>query len=301
MSQATFVHIPVSAILAVLDKAGFSEITLSGGKYPVYERVFARQHHQLPNVQIRVYTSIDIRTGAVRGDSEDRIMVCAFYTKGKGKEDRSSNSRFLFSATGVNRASGLGDTPEAVTAIMDRLLSRMREVYGKAGRQPRCRCGEPLKFSKSRKRTVYDRTTGTKKDNPNFGRPYVACMSDSCDFFKWDVEEPKAQPKAKADPKAAPKPTGVICEDCHKPIPVCDIRAFQREANGAGGVPRVCEDCAEMAPMREMKDRQAAADAERVREQAAMKAEAEAQDADLEQQLTDEIDIMEYYNKKRAS
>jgi hypothetical protein len=202
MAKATFVDIPAIVIVSVLDDAGFEDITdkLPRGKYgEVQERVFARSHHTRPNVQIRVYTSIDKRTNQTRGDSEDRIMVCAFYTKGDGDQGRKASQRFLFGATGVNRASGESDVGEAIKAIMGRLLERMREVYGRVGKAPKCpKCGEPIKQAKSRKKVLKAWRDRPARINPNYKRAYEACMDDSCDFFRW------VEPQGGAAAKPAP-------------------------------------------------------------------------------------------------
>jgi len=195
---ATFVEINPEQIVAMLSKAGFVEINPTG----VFERVFARRHGLYNNVEIRVYTSIDKRGGYVRGKDEDRIMVCAFYTQGKGAEDRrTAASRFLFSAQGVNRCSKDGGTVGA-DLIVKRALDRMRETYQRVSATPRCaKCGEPLRFSKSKKRSTRDGNA-----NPNFGRAYVACMSENC-FFKWDVTRDAAlEAIAARAPAKAPAP-----------------------------------------------------------------------------------------------
>jgi hypothetical protein len=203
MSQATFIDIPTDSLVSVLVKAGFNEITnsLPASRYGhVQERVFARDHHKISNVQIRVYTSIDIRTNKVRDVDEDRIMICAVYTEGtKVGHDRKAKGRFLFGAKGVNRSSGETDHETAVKAILDRMLSRMRSVYGDVNKAPKCPvCGEPVKTAKSRKRWIRrTHRKSVRKANPNFGRAYKACMSEGCSFFEW-TEEPKAEKTPKS-------------------------------------------------------------------------------------------------------
>jgi hypothetical protein len=168
---ATFVEIGAERIEALMAEAGFTEIDLPN----CGERVFVRQHHVYANVQIRVYTSLNKCGGHLRQVGEDRMMVTAFWTGGASGGYKDA-SRFLFGAKGVNRASGEADASTAERAVLDRLLVRMREVYKQVNQARRCpRCHQPLRSAKS-----------GKKGTPNFGRPYVSCLTEKCGFFAWD-------------------------------------------------------------------------------------------------------------------
>jgi ribosomal protein S27AE len=218
MAQATFINIPTDSLCDVLTKAGFTDVTktLPRTRFGhVGERVFDREHHRFSNVKVRVYTSIDVRTNLVRDIDLDRIVVCAVYTDGtKVGHDRKSTGRFLFAAKGVNRASGEADQAVAVKAILDRMLSRMRDVYGQINKAETCpTCGEPVKLAKSRKRWISKGRRGRgryRKSNPNFKRPYKACMADACSFFEWTgpvVEDETKTPATitKSDPMSKPE------------------------------------------------------------------------------------------------
>lgn len=41
-----------------------------------------------------------------------------------------------------------------------------------------------------------------------------------------------------------------FCEDCRKPIPARDIRAYRDEAGDPAAIPAVCADCAELGAFR---------------------------------------------------
>jgi len=45
------------------------------------------------------------------------------------------------------------------------------------------------------------------------------------------------------------KKTKVVCEDCRKPIPARDVKAYREVAMDPKALPATCEDCAEMAAL----------------------------------------------------
>ena len=104
--------------------AGFHKVPNAG------EDVYERAHHKAEDIVVRVYTSV--YRGEVRESGEDAIRVAAIY-----------NGRGIAKATRINRT---GDMEK----ITERLLERMREVYGKVPSITRCpRCGAPQFVSKN--------------------------------------------------------------------------------------------------------------------------------------------------------
>ena len=104
-------------LLFKLKEAGFTDETVK--HQPLCkEMVFSRT---IPNSDVRVlvYTSIDIRTNAMREMGEDAIRVCGVRKFADG------STRGVIKRKRVNRVGG-------VDAIPDRMLERMRSSWGEA-------------------------------------------------------------------------------------------------------------------------------------------------------------------------
>ena len=119
---------------AMLSKAGFVQVERPGTK----EKVFARE---VPNtdgkVRVLVYTSIE--GSMTRECGDDAIRVCAVY---KARDDQERGI-----ASAEKRINRVGE----ITDITDRLLVRMREVWGSVKTAERCSCGAPKFKAKSKK------------------------------------------------------------------------------------------------------------------------------------------------------
>ena len=129
-----------TCIVDVLTTAGFVEEWHDDTGDITKERVFYRPV-EMPNgtivdgIRVLVYTSIVI--DEVRDVGKDAIRVAAVY-----RSPRTGRERGIIKETRIHR---VGDTD----AICDRLLKRMRKVFGKARRPARCtRCGAPMFTSK---------------------------------------------------------------------------------------------------------------------------------------------------------
>lgn len=111
-------------IVLTLMTAGFMEeaVTERARYAQVRERVFYRSVDTSAGVRVQVWTSIE--KDEVRQNGEDAIRVCAVYRNKQGQD------RGIVSATRIHRVGTVDD-------ICDRLLTRMREVYGKARRPNR--------------------------------------------------------------------------------------------------------------------------------------------------------------------
>lgn len=118
---------------ARLTECGFGEEHIPGTR----EKVFSRQVDGSPRVRVMVYTTIE--GSQVRSVGRDAIRVCAVYTNREGR-DRG----IIAAEKRVNRTGAIGD-------IVERMVVRMREVYGGA-RKPQCcpRCRAPLFASKNK-------------------------------------------------------------------------------------------------------------------------------------------------------
>ena len=117
----------------MLVEAGFAPTVIKGTR----EKVFARPVDGKEGVRVLVYTTID---GArVRACGKDAIRVCAVYMSKDGRERGIASADKRVHRTG------------SIDAIVDRTLSRMREVYGAVakGEVERCSCGAP-KFKSKR-------------------------------------------------------------------------------------------------------------------------------------------------------
>lgn len=99
-----------------------------------YEMLFSRATGD-PNLRLLIYTSIV--KGQVRRAAKDAIRVAAVYTAQKDGQERG-----VIKATRIHRTGTIG-------AIINRLLSRIREIESKCHTVQRCdRCGAPLFTSK---------------------------------------------------------------------------------------------------------------------------------------------------------
>lgn len=133
-------HHLASLILDVLQNADFIEEYHDDEGDIVKERVFYRPVTMsdgsiVEGVRVLVYTSIV--GDEVRDCGKDAIRVVAVY-----RSKRTGVERGIIKETRIHR---VGDTD----AICDRLLKRMRTVFGKARRPNRCsRCGAPMFTSK---------------------------------------------------------------------------------------------------------------------------------------------------------
>jgi hypothetical protein len=132
-------HLAACVLQTVLD-AGFVEEWHGEDHDPTKERVFYRPVEQadgtpVDGIRVLVYTSIVGEE--VRTVGKDAIRVVAVY-----RSQRTDRERGIIKETRVHR---VGDTDD----ICDRLLGRMRAVYGRARRPNRCsRCGAPTFTSK---------------------------------------------------------------------------------------------------------------------------------------------------------
>lgn len=129
------------AILAVLRGADFMEefVEDKGTK----ERVFYRPVDGTDGMRVAVYTSIV--GDSVRKVGKDAVRVCGLY-----RSQRTDRERGIVSETRIHRTG-------TIEAICDRLLDRMRNVYGSVRRAHRCpRCGAPTFKAKSGKDVCAD-------------------------------------------------------------------------------------------------------------------------------------------------
>jgi len=120
------------AIVHKLQACGFEETSIAGCQEVVYARAVAGAE----GIRVLVYTTVDSRDGMARSCGKDAIRVCAVYKARDGRE------RGIASADKrVNRVGLVGD-------IVNRMHSRMREVYGLGRGSERCSCGAPKFTSK---------------------------------------------------------------------------------------------------------------------------------------------------------
>jgi hypothetical protein len=122
-----------ATLVAMLTDAGFQEEGDSPSHLFTRERMFSRRIHD--NVRVVVYTTIVGQEA--RGVGRDAIRVVALYTTLEG-EDRGI-------AKGEKRVNRTGK----VSAIVDRTLLRMRDVWKAAAHAERCHCGAPKAMSKA--------------------------------------------------------------------------------------------------------------------------------------------------------
>jgi len=122
-----------ATMVAMLTDAGFTEeIPDDRGFYTTRERVFSRRVND--SIRVMVYTTVV--GDEARRVGRDAIRVAAVYTARDG-QDR-----------GIARGSKRVNRVGMVTAIVDRTLARMREVWKIASHPERCHCGAPMFKSK---------------------------------------------------------------------------------------------------------------------------------------------------------
>jgi hypothetical protein len=134
-----------SVIAAACTAAGFAQ------KQRGKEITFERQNHHDPRLFVVVYTSTKVGAEKVRGKGKDAIRVALVATRDAGTPKERTFG--IASATRVHRT---GET----SGILARLVSRMREMYGRANEMaspehPHCpHCGAPC-FKDSGKCVVH--------------------------------------------------------------------------------------------------------------------------------------------------
>ena len=123
-------------ILDTLETAGFTEIKQrrTGARFQTKERVFARDVTEDSRLQVKVFTTIV--EDEVRNSGKDAIRVCATWLSSEGDRSRG--------VVAVSRVHRTGD----IQAICERMLGRMREVWGRVKAVERCNCGSPKFKSK---------------------------------------------------------------------------------------------------------------------------------------------------------
>lgn len=123
-------------LVQTLTTAGFMEEAVTVRNAQIRERVFYRSVDTSPGIRVQVWTSIE--GDEVREVGKDAIRICAVYRNKKGED------RGIVATTRTHRVGAVDD-------ICDRLLTRMREVYGKARRPNRCaKCKAPTFQSKKK-------------------------------------------------------------------------------------------------------------------------------------------------------
>ena len=127
-------HILATTLIAMLIDKGFEEeAPQDRGSYTTKERVFSRPINE--RMRVAVYTTIE--GTEVRQVGKDAIRVVALYRNANG-QDR-----------GVAKADKRVHRTGKISAVTDRTLNRMREVWRIASHSERCRhCGAPMFTSK---------------------------------------------------------------------------------------------------------------------------------------------------------
>ena len=117
------------ALIEMLENAGFAREEIPGTKEAVYSRPL--------NEKVRVACYTSIVNGECRDVGYDAIRVVALYSAKDGK------------SRGICKAEKRVNRVGQVSAIVDRTLERMREVYSMARTPDRCEsCGAPKFVSK---------------------------------------------------------------------------------------------------------------------------------------------------------
>lgn len=114
-------------LFSFLDEMGFEPIPTKG------EVVYARTHHKLPSLSVRVYTSCRKGSSVVKGCGKDAIRVALVYTHDTGK---------TFGVEKNKRVYRTGKTED----ILNRIRERARSAYAKANAMAKknsCGCGAP--------------------------------------------------------------------------------------------------------------------------------------------------------------
>ena len=118
-------------IVTMLETAEFEREPKKHGKELIYFR-------EIPNKPIRVIIYTSIVDGMVRSVGDDAIRVVAIYT------NRNEDTKCVGKAKRVFRTGKMEEIPE-------RILGRMREVWGNANKAKKCHCGAPMVLSKASK------------------------------------------------------------------------------------------------------------------------------------------------------
>lgn len=116
MSKSLFTLITAGEMDSLLSKGGFARVEVEGTKEYVYDRPF----NTLPNVVIRVYTSIDSLLSREIG--KDAIRIVLFDKK-------------------ANKAIGKADTKTyRIVGWQDRLISKIKDVFFSVQYLKKCPC-----------------------------------------------------------------------------------------------------------------------------------------------------------------
>jgi hypothetical protein len=108
-----YIEVPREALTGFLEAKGFQLDPTGRG-----ELVYARTNHNHPHLKVKVYTSLPLVGGDVRGLGKDAIRVCAVYEP-----------------PSPARGWGIGKEPRvyrtgSVDKVLARMLERMQEAYG---------------------------------------------------------------------------------------------------------------------------------------------------------------------------
>lgn len=115
MSKSLFTLITAGEMDTLLCKGGFEKVEMTDG---TKEFVYDRPYKTLPNVVIRVYTSIDSEVS--RGIGEDAIRVCLVDTR-------------------INRGISRVCRTHRSVGWADRLRSKINEIFLSVSQLKRCR------------------------------------------------------------------------------------------------------------------------------------------------------------------
>jgi hypothetical protein len=115
-------------MVSMLERSGFKPEAIRGTRELVYSRPING------DVRVAVYTTIE--NGRCRAVGSDAIRVVALYTTKKGQ------------IRGIAKADKRVNRVGTVEAVVDRTLTRMRDVYRAGRSSERCGCGAPKFISK---------------------------------------------------------------------------------------------------------------------------------------------------------
>lgn len=129
-------------VVALLTKCGFVKQNRPGTYEDVYALPVNDETHN-GRINVLVYTSVE--KGEIRECGTDAIRICAVYSAKDGKE------RGI--AAAEKRVNRVGD----MSAIVDRMHQRMRDVYKIVKTGSRCKCcNAPVFISKAGKECCAD-------------------------------------------------------------------------------------------------------------------------------------------------
>jgi hypothetical protein len=90
------------------------------------EVVYVRENDMCPAVRVKVWTTIDARTGMIRQKGRDAIRISAAYEGriplARGKDQKPSTNYGIYKTPRVNRTGEEG-------RVLDRVYAHMREAY----------------------------------------------------------------------------------------------------------------------------------------------------------------------------